>query len=770
MANVTVCSCRILRRVGAGGLFLGLLTSAAANVAGAADPPLEPFTVGHIPPEGAVPTVDGKVDEDVWKQVEPYSTFTQQDPVAGAPATERTEVRILLDRKTIYVGVICFDSEPGKIVVSQSRRDSDLTDSDSIQILFDTFNDDQNAFIFGTSPLGIEYDGQVAGEGQTGGFSQGAGGGGSQRGAISGYNGNWDGDWRVKAQTTDRGWEAEMAIPLKTLRFNSGTDKTWGFNVMRIIRRKNEQVYLAPIERGYTIHQVSQAAMLTGLDLPTRRDIKGIPYVATKFNWDYVRPADQLDRSADVGFDLKWGVKPNLTADFTVNTDFAQVEADEEQINLTRFPLFFPEKRSFFLENASVFTFGSPQNIDIFFTRRIGLSQSGVPIDILAGGRLSGKIGKYNVGILNMQTRETFSPVIANQLIAPSNNFAVLRAQREIGRSNFGAIFVNRQGVGDSAAPSDYNRAYGLDSALQLSQNGKLFSFIARTDSPSAKGGSDYAGRVLYSYANPLVNGTIGYNQVGEHFNPEVGFLPRNGYREPEARIFLTYQPKKESLQWIRRFSPHANYTGYWGFDDELQTSRLHLHYFEIQPSNGGRFGTQLDRYQDQPVVPFLVYAGPDGQRVVIPPGLYTWNQYTTQFLGNPSAPFYFNVQYAIGDFYDGDYWKTDFLVGARVGAKLISSVGYVHENIKLPGGDFTTTLIPVKVAYSFTPLASIQALIQYNSQSFNVSSNIRLALLNRSGTGFFFVYNDRRDTSSFTREANLGRSFIIKYTRLFDF
>ena len=750
--------------------MVGLSVLGTAPDLRAADPPAElALSAGRLKPESPLPVIDGRVDEDVWKQVEPYSNFTQQDPDEGAPATEKTEVRVLLDKKTLYIGIVCFDSDPGKIVVSQSRRDSDLNDSDSIQILLDTFNDRQNAFIFGTNPYGIEYDGQVAGEGQTGGFTQRPGAAGSQRGQISGFNGNWDGDWKVKAQTTDRGWETEMAIPLKTLRYNSGTDKTWGFNVQRIIRRKNEQVFLAPVERGYTIHQVSQAAKLTGLDLPARRDIKTIPYVASKFNWDYVRPGDQLDRAADIGLDVKWGVRPSLTADFTVNTDFAQVEADDEQINLTRFPLFFPEKRPFFLENASVFQFGSPQNIDIFFSRKIGLAGNGTPIDIIGGARLSGKAGKYNVGALNMQTRETFSDT-GSVLIAPGNNFSVVRAQREVGRSNFGAIFVNRQGTGDAAGPNSYNRAYGLDSALQVSKNGKLFSFIARSDSPSAKGGSDYAGRMLYSYANPVWNAALGYSQVGETFNPEVGFLPRRGYRRPEGRIFLTYQPKRESLQWVRRFSPHVSYSSYFGFDDRIQTSQAHIHFFEIQPSNGGRFGYRIDRYQDRPDVPFPVYVGPDGGRIVIPPGLYSYNQWTGDYFGNPSAPFYFNVSHTWGGFYDGDYQKIDTLVGARFGSKIITSVGLTHEDIKLPQGKFTTTLLPVKFAYSFTTLASIQALIQYNSQAYLVSSNIRLALLNRSGTGLFVVYNDRRDSSSFTREDLLGRSFIIKYTRLFDF
>ncbi len=460
-----------------------------------------------------------------------YSAFIQQEPNEGEPATERTEVWFLVDESHLYIAVVCHDSEPDRLVVTQSRRDADLSDTDSIQILLDTFDDGQNAFVFGTNPFGIEYLGQVMGEGQTGGSRGGSGG--SQRGQLRGFNANWDADWRVRAHQSSLGWEAEFALPLRTLRYNPGEDRVWGVNVLRNIRRKNEQVFLSPVPRGYTLHRVSVAGKLNGLSLPTRRDLKLTPYLAGSVNDDKTLRTDTVDRTGDIGLDVKWGVRADLTLDLTVNTDFAQVEADEEQVeadeeqvNLTRFALFFPEKRPFFLENAQVFQLGHPQAIDLFFSRRIGLSASGQPIDIVAGGRLSGKLGGYNVGILNMQTddavdRRTGEPV------SQANNFSVLRVQREVGRSNFGGMLVNRQGVGDLAPSSDYNRAYGLDLAWQATTNGKLFAFIARTDSPTSKGGSDYAGRAYYTYANDLWNGNFGYSQVGERFNPEVGFLPR---------------------------------------------------------------------------------------------------------------------------------------------------------------------------------------------------------------------------------------------------
>jgi hypothetical protein len=731
---------------------------------------------------GDAPTVDGRVDDDAWAKIAPYTDFVQVDPNLGQPASEKTEVRVTFDERNLYVSVIAFDNEPDKITYTQSKRDADLTESDSIQFLFDTFNDHQNGFVFGTNPSGVEYDGQVAGEGATGSSAlTGVGGRGSTRGALGAFNVNWDANWTVRAQVTARGWEAEMAIPLRTLRYDSGTDKTWGFNAVRNIRRKNEQAYLQPVQRGYNLTRVSEAAQLTGLDLPKRRDLKITPYAAGRYSRDNRFRVDPTDRSGDLGLDLKWGITPSLTADVTVNTDFAQVEADEEQVNLTRFELFFPEKRPFFLENSSIFQFGSSQQIDLFFSRRIGF-ESGFAADILGGARVSGKVGAYNVGILNMQTRETRNSR-TDALVAPANNYFVSRVQREFGRSNVGAIFVNRQANGESAGSNNYNRAYGIDTALQTSTNGKLFAFLAGTTSPAVpavgrRRGTDKAGRLFYTYNKPgWFNYNIGYAGIGDNFNPEVGYQPRTtGYHFGTYRAFLDWQPKK--IPYIRRFSPHIFENWYWGLDGNVQTMRGHYHFLEIQPRTGGRWGARIDREQDRPIAPFTIYSGPDGRRVIIPPGLYSWNYWSLEYFSNPAAPFNFSVVPTWGSFYDGDWTQVAVNLEGRIGDRLTASAGFTQQDVELRYGNFQTRLVPMKVSYSFTPLATIAALVQYNTQATTVNANIRLALLNRSGTGLFVVYNDQRDTSADTRSRRgldvddnlLGRSFIVKYTRLFDF
>ena len=565
-------------------------------------------TPGRLAPDATPPVIDGKVDDAAWESVVPHTTFTQQDPRLGEPATERTEVRLLFAEKTVYVSFICFDADPSKIIMSQARRDASLAETDSVILIFDTFNDNQNAFVFGTNPLGIEYDGQVAREGQSGGVAFAGGAAGTQRGGISAFNPNWDGDWVVRAQVTERGWEAEMAIPLKTLRYATGDNETWGFNVLRNIRHKNEQVYLAMIPRGFDIYRISLAAKVPGLKLPPRRDIKIIPYVLGSANKDFSRTSDQLDRDADVGVDLKWGVTPSLTIDVTVNTDFAQVEADEEQVNLTRFDLFFPEKRPFFLENASTFQFGQPQAVDLFFSRRIGLSGAAgtsQPIDILGGGRLSGKVaGSWNVGLLNIQTNDAED--FSGRQIAADTNFSVLRAQKEVGRSSYGAIFVGQ------VRHRRHRRRAVHQVEPRLRRGRQLASCPPASGSPPTSPAPIRPARSAAT--TPAARSTTSATSCGRcpaaTRRSASASIPRSASCRAaaiagpsSARSSSRSRRTSSGFAGSRRTSP----TTASGASTASCSRRWHhIHPFEVQPMQGGRFGWFADQNQDNPLVPFV--------------------------------------------------------------------------------------------------------------------------------------------------------------------
>ena len=471
-------------------------------------------------------------------------------------------------------------------------------------------------------------------------------------------------------------------------------------------------------------------------------------------------------------------MRPSLTFDATVNTDFAQVEADEEQVNLTRFDLFFPEKRPFFLENASTFQFGQPQSIDLFFSRRIGLSgaaSSLQPIDILAGTRLSGKLGgSWNVGFLNVQTSDAQNlagddhrrPTATSAWRACRRKSAA-RATARSSSASWPPATSRTASSTSGTAPTASTRNY------QLSPGQRISAFVARTDSPNQPGDastdtvSDYSWRAFYDFRNPLWQIAGGYSQVGENFNPEVGFLPRRGYRRPEGRIF--FQPQPKNHRWIRRYAPHVSYNAFYGFDDKLQTSALHFHPFEIQPMQGGRFGCFFDRTSDSPLRPFTVY-NRDGKRVVVPVGEYAWWQSAVEYFHNPSAPITGGVRYRFGNYYNGDFKALELTSEYRFTARVTASLGWTRQDITLPSGSFVANLIPFKTQIAFTNLASLSVLAQYNGQSGQYSTNARLALLNRSGTGLFVVFNDRRDVLDSTSYDTVGRSLVVKFTRLFDF
>jgi len=356
-------------------------TAAAARVA----------TAAHVE---EAPVIDGTVDDEIWRKAEVITGFIQAEPVEGEPATERTEVYILYDNKNVYVAAICYDDDPSGIIVTDARRDASLDDTDSFRIIFDTYHDRQNGFVFGTNPAGLEHDGQVTNEGEGGG-STGPPGPGQRRaqsGAGAGYNLNWDTSFSVATNRGDYGWSAEFAIPLRTLRYASGKPQTWGLNFQRNIRRKREEVFWSPVSRAFTLYRLSSAGELNGLELDTPRNFKVTPYALGSANREF-ETQDSAELDGEWGVDAKFGVTPALNLDFTYNTDFAQVEVDAQQVNLTRFNLFFPEKRPFFLENAGSFQMGAPQSVELFFSRRIGIGSGGVVVPIKAGARLSGKAG-----------------------------------------------------------------------------------------------------------------------------------------------------------------------------------------------------------------------------------------------------------------------------------------------------------------------------------------------------------------------------------------
>ena len=699
------------------------------------------------------PVLDGDVlDDPAWTDASVLTGFRQTTPDEGQPASERTEVRIVYDDEAIYIGVVCFDRTPDAIIVSESRRDSPLDETDSFQVILDTYYDRRNGFVFGTNPSSLEYDGQVDNEGA-----------GSRRGRRrqsggtgAGFNLNWDADWQVRTRIGDFGWSAEFAIPFRTLRYAGGGVQTWGINFQRNIRRRNETAFWAPLERQFNLYRLRSAGSLQGLETPSQRNLKIAPYVLGEFQRDFTTD-DGASQDGEIGGDLKYSVTPSLTLDVTVNTDFAQIEVDEIQINLDRFNLFFPEKRPFFLENAGLFAVGDRGDVELFFSRRIGLGPDGEIVPILAGARLSGKVGSTGIGVLNMQTR-------AVEGLTPANNFTVARVSHELpNRSNVGGIFINRAATGDLVGEAErWNRTYGVDGRWGIGQYGEVSGFAAGTDTPGIKA-NDYAYRVGTAYNSPAWRLSGEYTEVGEGFNPEVGFLQRTAYRKPVAVVSYRYRPKDFlGLQEVR---PFIFYRGFWKPDGFQESSRLSVSSsLEWKNSWEARAGASFTH--EGVIESFEIVEG-----VVVPAGEYDNTEARMELRTDLSAPLSYGIRMEAGGFFGGDRLSLTHTLKWRIGNDFITDTEWEYNDVRLPGGDFTANRLRVRLSYTFTPSIYLQALLQYSDVETDFwSTNVRFGWLHRGGTGLFVVYNETREGDEFGSALGIrDRSFTIKFSRLFD-
>ncbi len=688
------------------------------------------------------PLIDGEVlSETIWESAAVISGFWQTMPNDGQPASEKTEVRILYTENAIYFGVVCYDRESQNITVSESRRDASLTETDGFQIVLDTFFDKQNAFLFGTNPAAIEYDAQITNEGE-GSFGSGSGG----------FNLNWDGSWQVRTQISDIGWSAEFEIPFRTLRFAQGDTQTWGVNFQRNIRRRNERSFWAQVPRQFNLEKISLAGTLSGLQNIRPNNLKFVPYVLGESARDYLNKK-AAETTADFGFDIKYSVTPGLTLDATYNTDFAQVEVDELQINLDRFNLFFPEKRPFFLENAGSFSIGSPGEVQLFFSRRIGISDDGQPVPILGGLRLSGKIADINVGLLNMQTEAVGDSI-------PSNNFTVARINQELAnRSAIGAMFINRQGTGDKTTDNDYNRTIAVDGRLGIGRYGLISGFAAHTFTASFDD-KQYAFNTKAEYDSPqwILSGS--YTEVAENFNPEVGFLRRNAYRSPT--LFVLRRIRPDDFIGLLELRPHVSYSGYWDLNGSQESGRWHIdNHWEWK--NGYEVHTGVNLTYEAVSEAFEISPGDSVQR-----GTYDHAEISLVANTNHGAWWSFETSVIAGGFFGGERFSFSPGLRFRLGETFNTTFSLSHNDINLPNGDFVTNLLRTRISYSFTPRIFLQSLIQLNDLDDIGSLNIRFGWQQSANTGLFVVYNDSRQIAG-SRWNRQFRSFIVKYSYLFD-
>lgn len=700
-----------------------------------------------ISKEILTPKLDGLViDDPAYFNSKVLNQFWQTTPTEGEPSTELTEVRLFYTEEVLYVGVICFDKEPQKIIASEKKRDGILDETDAFQIILDTFNDKQNGFIFGTNPVGLEYDAQVSNEGDISSLAR-------RSGSAGGLNVNWDASWNVKTTVTDFGWCAEFAIPFKTLRYLSGENQEWGLNFQRNIRRKKEISYWSKLPRQYNLNRVSLAGTLKGLKIKTSQNFKLIPYTLNNSRQIFTDKTT-TENNLEVGADLKYSITPSLTLDATLNTDFAQVEVDEQQVNLDRFDLFFPEKRPFFLENAGMFDVGSPSEVEMFFSRRIGIGTSGQAIPIIGGGRITGKISSTNIGILNMQT-ESVGDIL-------KNNFTVLRAYEDLpNRSNVGFIFTNRQSTGNE---NNYNRLFAVDGKMGIGLNGNVSGYFSKTVTPNISG-DQHAFRLGMTHNSQEWRLENFYTEVAQDFNPEVGFLKRKGYRKFESLIFHTYRPVNFlSLHEVR---PHFSYRGFWdiktGF---LETGYIHLDN-HLEFKSGHELHTGINFTTEGVEKEFTIFEN-GSKTIIVPVGSFKNIEGQFVIMTNQASPLSFSVMSFVGGYFSGNRISLYSTLRYRPSEDVTFNVTNSFNKVDLPQGNFSTSLLRGKIQYYFTPRLFIQGLVQYNNVSKEFSTNARFGWLGLGNTGLYIVLNELHDENAIY-PGRQNRNLIIKYSYIFD-
>jgi hypothetical protein len=731
--------------------MLGLAAAAPAFAQQDPDAGLGPSEMFHRDANGTVVramriteplTVDGRLDETPYETIAPINGFVQQEPDDGAPATEDTDVWILFDDENLYISTRNWDSQPERIVGNEMRHDStNLIRNDHVAIILDTFDDDRNGFLFLVNVLGGMLEEVFANEGNP--------------------SRDWNTVWNAATDRFDQGWTLETAIPFKSLRYEPGAGHTWGININRQPYHKNESSFLSPIpvDGGTGVFRVSQAATVVGIEAPQlAKNVEIKPYAITSVATDRTAsPAISNNGDGDVGVDLKLGLTGSLTADFTVNTDFAQVEDDQQQVNLTRFSLFFPEKREFFLEGQSIFNFGGTgargggDTPILFFSRQIGL-QGGQQVPIRGGGRVTGRAGAYDIGVVNIQTGEQ------DTVGAPSTNFTALRARRGVfnARSTVGAIFTRRS---NALAAGGSNETYGVDGQFAPSGTVRINTLLARTRTPGLSGDDlSYRGQIDWSTDRY----GLGFERlsVGENFNPEVGFVRRRGIDKTSASA--RFSPRPEGLALVRQFDYQATFNYITDRNGRLESRDGSLS-FNTGFENGDAFSVSYSREYEAIDRPFRL-AG----QATIPVGTYGFQSIQTSYSLGQQRRVSGTISLRAGELYGGTQHAVGYSGRIAVATRLALEPSMQLNWIDLPGGTFTTKLVSTRVTAPLTPRMFVSALLQYNSSRNSFTNNVRLRWEYQPGSELFVVYSEGRDTNVGGYPYLQNRSFVVKINRLF--
>ena len=690
-------------------------------------------------------TLDGRLDERLYHDNDSVRDFIQQEPLEGQPATDRTEVWVAYDDDALYVGARLWETDPSKRVTSDMRRDAtNLYNNDHFAILIDTFYDRRNGYAFFANSQGGISDLQVTNENPSS---------------------DWNAVWETRAADFEQGWTIEFRIPFRSIRFEENS-RTWGINFRRLVRWKSEASFLSHISAAYArngLYRTASAATIVGIEPPAglrNIDVKGYALGSTLTNRAAI-PAISNRGDGEFGADVKWAVTQSHLVDLTYNTDFAQVEDDEQQVNLTRFSLLFPEKREFFVEGSQFFAFGTqngtfnnPELPTLFFSRRIGLENGGA-VPIVGGARLMGKSGPYRIGLLQMRTDD------APAIDAAATDFSVIRVQRDIlRRSRIGVMGTRRA---PSSTGSVRNVAYGVDSMLQLTDNTQITHYLAKTDTPG-RPGSDVSYRSRWNWNPDRWSVDVEHLYTGEDFNPEVGFHRRaEGFRRSHGKF--EFSPRPRNLRGVRKLAYAADVDYFEDAHGGRVQSRDEQAVFRVDFNSGDVAQVDATRTYEAILVPFLV-----AKDVSIPAGSYDYTITRASYTFGSQRRVSGAVSTRYGSFYGGTLREVGWRGRVEFSPRLYAEPTVSWNKVALAWGDGNNNLVSNRLTYTLTPRMFVSALVQYQSRTDSISTNARFRWEYQPGSELFVVYNDGRTTLTRGLPDVQNRSFIVKVTRLFQF
>jgi len=658
--------------------------------------------------------LDGHLDEPCWAKARHISNFTQRELDEGKPATEKTEVAAVYTDKALYLGIWCHDSQPENIISHKLERDFSSWGEDNFEIVIDTYHDMRNCYHFIINPNGARYDELITDEGR-------------------GRNRDWNGVWDANAKITEQGWFAEIEIPFSTLKFKKTDKQIWGINFERNISRKHEQVLWQGWSRNYYLEQVSHAGILSGIEGISGGHLLEIkPYITAGIE---KQQSENTEDIAHFGGDIDYLLSSNLKLNLTVNTDFAQIESDRAVINLSRFSIYYPEKRSFFLEGKEAFAFGAGRGMPVvFYSRRIGI-KDGSQIPIIGGIRLMGKTGKTNVGMLSLQTDEAGGD--------PSTNFSVLRLKQDIaGQSNVGMIVTSK----NSSARANY--VYGADanyvtSRLFGDKNLSIGGSIAQSATGTNGDKNNLAYGVYLSSDNDKVEYDFAYARVQKNFDPQIGYLRRKNYKFLYTE--LQFNPRPSFIKWIRKIEVKPVDVDAYFTDDtnELETLGMEWRPLGFSTKSGEYVEYNIQRFYDRLDEPFDIH-----DEVELPTGGYWYTRHELQGGTYRGRKISAGFGASWGDYYTGTRTELAVVFNANINRHLNLSCDYSYNNLKFPEGTFQTHEVGGRAQYAFTTKLFTSVFGQWNNEDNEILINFRLNWIPKIGSDFYLAVNQIFDTS----------------------